>query len=308
MASPSRGAIESGRILEQRATAASTGIVLVTSSFSRLDASMRSRAGPERTGWTPAANTRLAPPARSAASGLDERPGGVDDVVQDQHVTAFDLADDVQDLGLVLARPPLVDDRERGVEAFADGPRPCDPTHVRRNDHDVVDLELADRLEQDRRREQVVDRDVEEPLNLRRVQVHRQDPVGAGGRQEVGHQLGGDRHPRLVLLVLPPVAEVRHHGRDARGRGPAEGVQQDQQLHDVVVDRAAGRLHDEDVGAAHVLVDLAVVLPVGEVVERQLAQGDLQVVADFPREGRMGAAGEDLQLAVGKVRDQAGGS
>ena len=33
-------------------------------------------------------------------------------------------------------------------------------------------LELADRLEQHRRGEQVVDRDVEEALDLRRVQVH----------------------------------------------------------------------------------------------------------------------------------------
>jgi hypothetical protein len=46
---------------------------------------------------------------------------------------------------------------------------------VREDDHQVLELELADRLEEHRRREQVVDRDVEEALDLRRVQVHRQD-------------------------------------------------------------------------------------------------------------------------------------
>ena len=78
----------------------------------------------------------------------------------------------------------------------------------------------------------------------------------------------------LSFLSCRRVSEVGHDGRDARGRGAPERVEQDQELHDVIVDRAARRLDDEDVRAAHVLVDLAVVLPVGEVVERELSQGE----------------------------------
>ena len=153
-----------------------------------------------------------------------------------------------------------------------DGPGARHAAHVGRHDDEVVERELADRVEDHGRREEVVDRNVEEALDLRRVEVHREDPVGARRGQEVGHELRRDRDARLVLLVLPRVTEVRQDRRDARGRGAAERVEQDQKLHDVVVDRRAGRLDHEDVGSAHVLVDLAVVLAVGEVVERQVAR------------------------------------
>ena len=88
-----------------------------------------------------------------------------------------------------------------------------------------------------RRREQVVHRDVEEPLDLRLVQVHRQHPVGARRAQQVGDQLGRDRHARLVLAVLPGVAVIGHDRGDAGGRRPAERVDHHQQLHQVLVHR-----------------------------------------------------------------------
>ena len=189
-----------------------------------------------------------------------------------------------------LGHPALVDDRERGVQPLSDGPRAGHSPDVGRDDDEVLDAQLADRVEQDGRGEEVVDRDVEEALDLERVQVHRQDPVGARRGQEVGHQLGGDGDARLVLLVLPRVAEVRHHRGDARRRGAPERVEQDQELHHVVVDRRARRLNHEDVGAPDVLVDLAVVLAVGEVVERELAQGEIPGSRRSPARAR-GARG-----------------
>ena len=117
----------------------------------------------------------------------------------------------------------------------------------------------------------------------------------------------GDRDAGLVLLVLPRVAEIGHHGRDAGRGGAPERVDQDEELHHVVVHRRARRLDDEDVGAADVLVDLAVVLAVGEVVERQLPERNLEVVADLPGERRMRAPREDLEVTVRKIRNQAGG-
>jgi hypothetical protein len=56
---------------------------------------------------------------------------------------------------------------------------------------------------------QVVDRNVKEALDLRRVQVQRQHAIRARRRQQVGHQLRRDRHAALVLAVLAGVAEVR---------------------------------------------------------------------------------------------------
>jgi hypothetical protein len=156
-------------------------------------------------------------------------------------------------------------------------------------------LEVAD---QHRRGEEVIDRDVEETLDLRSVQVHGQDPVRPGGGDQVGDELRGDRNARLVLPVLTRVAVVRKHGRDPARRGPLERVEHDQKLDQVVVDGGAGRLKDEDVCAADVLVDLCVALAVREVVERDFARSDGQNLTHLAGEARMRAAGEDFEWSV----------
>ena len=61
---------------------------------------------------------------------------------------------------------------------------------------------LLDPLEHGRLRVEVVDGNVEEALDLGGVQVHGDDLVGARRGEHVGHELGGDRRPGLVLLVL----------------------------------------------------------------------------------------------------------
>ena len=69
--------------------------------------------------------------------------------------------------------------------------------------------------------EQVVHGDVEEALDLRGVEVHRQHAVSAGAGDEVGHQLGGDGVAALGLAVLTGIAEVRDDRGDAAGGGAA---------------------------------------------------------------------------------------
>ena len=144
---------------------------------------------------------------------------------------------------------------------------------VGRDDHQVV---VALRLQvgqQHRRGVDVVDRDVEEALDLVGVQVHRQQPLDADRLEHVGDDLGADRHPRRARpAVLPGVAEVRDHGGDPAGRGALERVDHDAELHQVLVGRRAGRLHHEDVAGAHVLLDLDVDLAVGEAADLGLAQ------------------------------------
>lgn len=79
------------------------------------------------------------------------------------------------------------------------------------------------------------------------MQIHGDNMVAAGGLQHVGHELGGDRSPTLILLVLAGVGEVREDGCDAAGGGSAAGIDQDEQLHDVIVDVAGfGGLEYED--------------------------------------------------------------
>ena len=69
------------------------------------------------------------------------------------------------------------------------------------------------------------------------------------------------------LPVLPRVAEIGHHRRDPPRRGARKRVDADQQLHQIVVGRIAGRLDDEDVLAADVLLDDDEHLVVGEAAD-----------------------------------------
>ena len=129
--------------------------------------------------------------------------------------------------------------------------------------------------------QQVVHRDVEEALDLVGVQVHGQHPVRAGTGDQVGHQLGGDGVAGLGLAVLAGVAEVGDDGGDAPGGGPAEGVDHDEQFHEVVVHRRAGGLNDEYIGAADGLIDGDVVFPIG----KRAHLGVPQLGAHLPADG-----------------------
>ena len=81
------------------------------------------------------------------------------------------------------------------------------------------------------------------------MEVHRDDMVAASRLQHIGHELGGDRSPTLIFLVLARVGEVGQDGGDAPSGGGAAGVDEDEELHDVVVDVAGlGGLDDEDCG------------------------------------------------------------
>src|SRR5665811_1870707 len=82
---------------------------------------------------------------------------------------------------------------------------------------------------------------------------------------------GRDRLPRGRLLVLAGVAVPGQHGDDPVRRGALGGVDHRQQLDQGVVRGhlallvGAGRLHDEDIGAADRLLVAAVDLAVGAV-------------------------------------------
>src|SRR5262245_35245861 len=90
-----------------------------------------------------------------------------------------------------------------------------------------------------------------------------------------------DRDARLVLLVAARVTVIRDHGGDAVSRRAPEGVDHDQQLHQVRVYRRAGRLHDENVAAADVLQYLKVELAVGKARGVRAAKLDPEILADL---------------------------
>ena len=128
----------------------------------------------------------------------------------------------------------------------------------------------------------MVHRDVEKSLNLRLVQIHRQHPIGPGRTEQIRDQLRRDRHPRLVLPILPRVPVVRNHRRDARGRGPPERVDHDQQFHQVLVHRIRGRLDDEDVRPANVFVYLKRNFAIRKPAQTRLSERDAETLCNLP--------------------------
>ena len=132
------------------------------------------------------------------------------------------------------------------------------------------------------------------------MEVDRQHAVGAGRGDHVGDELCRDRRAGERFPVLPRIAEIGDDGGDAARRGAAERVDDDQQLHQIVVRRKARRLHDEHVLAAHVLLDLDEDLLVGEAPDRALRKLDVEIVGDRLGERAVGVAGDDLH--AGKIR------
>ena len=67
------------------------------------------------------------------------------------------------------------------VEELGERPRALGEPEVRHDD-EVLEVLVLEVVRQDVDRGQLVDRDVEEALDLALVEVHRQHPVGAGDR------------------------------------------------------------------------------------------------------------------------------
>jgi hypothetical protein len=56
--------------------------------------------------------------------------------------------------------------------------------------------------------------------------------------QHVGDQLGGDRGPRLVLLILPGIREMRYDGGDSSGRSDLASVDHDTEFEQRSIDHS----------------------------------------------------------------------
>ena len=66
--------------------------------------------------------------------------------------------------------------------------------------------------------------------------------VAASDGEHVGDELGGDGRAALVFFVHACVGITRDDGGDAAGRGALARGDEDQELHEVVVDVATGGL------------------------------------------------------------------
>ena len=149
----------------------------------------------------------------------------------------------------------------------------------------------------------MIHRNVEKPLQLLRMQVHGEQTIHPGGGDKVGHELGRDRHARLVFAVLTRVAKKRNDRRDPRGTGAACRIDQDEQFHQVMVRRRTCRLDDEDITAAHVLVDLDERFAVRKRTHRGIAQGHADVIRNGFGQFRMCCPREEPHFCFAVIHD-----
>ena len=112
---------------------------------------------------------------------LDDGARGIDHVVDEEALLAFDVADDVHDFHDVRLGAALIDDRHRAVEALCDLARTVNGADVGRDDDEVFVHLVFEVAVKERAAQKVIDGDIEEALDLRGVKVHREDAVGAGG-------------------------------------------------------------------------------------------------------------------------------
>ena len=197
----------------------------------------------------------------------------------------------------VVRRARLVHDREVGLDHLGEAHGVLGAAGVRCDGDDALTRqpEVAEVAGEERQARHMVDRDREEALGLPGMQVHRQHAIGARQLQHVRDEARRDRLARLRLAVLPRVREGRDDRGDALRRRELRRLDHQQQLHQVLVDRAAAGLHEEEVGAADRLVVAAVRLAVAEGVQLDLAELDAELLGDPMRERRVRAAGEDHQ-------------
>src|SRR5690348_17003936 len=93
---------------------------------------------------------------------------------------------------------------------------------------------------------------IEESLDLGGVEIERHDTVRAGALEQTRNELRGNGNTRLVFTVLTAITVIRKHSGDPFGGRALQGIDEQEQLHEVPLDGGAGGLEHENIGASNV--------------------------------------------------------
>ena len=107
-----------------------------------------------------------------------QRAPGIDHIVNQYTVTTGNITDDMHHLRNVRTRATFVDDSHISVvQQFGDRTGTDHTTDIRRNHNRVVQIFLQHIFQQNWAAEDVINRDIEEALNLLSVKIHCQHTV-----------------------------------------------------------------------------------------------------------------------------------
>ncbi len=142
----------------------------------------------------------LGPRLGDGAARGGERAGGIDHVVDDDRGLVLHITDHVADLGDLLGRAILVEDREAGAELARELLVELHAAGIRGDDDDILQVEILEVLGEHEQRRHVIDGALEEALDLAGVEIHREDAISAGALEHPGDHAGADRLARRALL------------------------------------------------------------------------------------------------------------
>ena len=228
-----------------------------------------------------------------------QRTGGIHHIVKQDAILAANIADDVHNLAGVGLLTALIYDGQLHVQLLCECTSTGHRTNVGRNDNHVlasVTKLLGIVIHKDGVACQIIHGDIKEALDLCSMQIHGQHAVRTGCGEHIGHQLGSDGITGLGLTILTGIAEIGDHSGDTAGRSTLHGVDHDQQLHQAVVDRGAGRLHDEHIATANSLKSGDKNLAIGEGADLSIAHLNANLSADRLCQLGIGVAGENLDI------------
>mmetsp|Transcript_2163 Transcript_2163/g.3902 ORF Transcript_2163/g.3902 Transcript_2163/m.3902 type:complete len:231 (-) Transcript_2163:156-848(-) len=144
----------------------------------------------------------------------------------------------------------------------------------------------------------MIDWNIEESLNLARMQFKRKHTVSTRGGNEVCNQSSRYRYTRVRFPVLPGVAVVWNDGRNTFGRSALEGIDNDEQFHQVVVDRGRSGLNDKHIFTTHVFSDGDVDLAVRKSPDVGIRDVDSEKPRDFLGQRDVGISCDDADFVI----------
>lgn len=216
---------------------------------------------------------------------------GVADVVDDNYISVRYITNDHHAGDLVGPFPVFIADDHFGVEIAGDLPDSVGSPHVGGGKGKVFQCQILQIGDENSVAVEVVNGDVEIPLDLGGMEVHGDDPVGPGCHQHIGDQLATDGHPGAVLSVLSRIPIIRDHGNHLIRRSPTGSVDHQEQLHQIL-NRGKRALYEENIVAPNTFQKDWTNLAIAEALDIDLTKLCAISMANLLRQLLRSGAGE----------------
>jgi hypothetical protein len=130
------------------------------------------------------------------------------------------------------------------------------------------------------------------------MKIEGDNSLEAGNYQQVRDQPPANRFPPVCPAILTRISEVGNYAGKTRCTCPPAGVSEEEQFHQVTVDRRTGRLNHVDVAAAHAFFYLCVQLGVGKTVQNRATDSGSEPFGNRVGKRRVSGAGYNNEIHV----------